>query len=138
MPRTYKPPASRAREEHEPKSLKRRVPGLARTNAASGVPAPTAHRLLPTFTRVAEARTFLIFDLPFLKTTIWSTTGAAAPAGAAATREVAATAASTAMLRLADTDHQRVRADRTAALGLDEQQPALLADDRGHALAVGL
>src|SRR4051812_12597209 len=138
MPRTYRPPASRAREEHEPKSLKRRVPGLPRTNAASGVPVPTAHRLRPTFTRVADTRTFFTFALPFLKTTICSTTGAAAPAGAAATREVAATAANTDMLRLADTDDQRVRANRAAALGLDEKQAALLADDRGHALGVGL
>src|SRR4051794_6284002 len=137
MPRTYRPPASRARDEHEPKSLKRSVPTLPRTSAANGVPAPTAQRLRPIFTRVDDARTFPTFALPFLKTTIWSTTGAAAPAGAAATSEVAAAAASTAM-RLADTDHQRVRADGAAALRLDEQRAAVVGHDRGHALGVGL
>src|SRR5687767_4974708 len=103
------PPASRARELHDPKSLNVSLPGRKRASAASGVPVPTAQRLRPTFTRVAEARTLPTFALPSSKTTMWSTTGAAAPAGAAATRLAAAATARP--IRLADTDHQRVRAD---------------------------
>src|SRR4051812_23477850 len=121
MPRTYRPPASRAREPQDPKSVKRSVPTLPRTSAASGVPAPTAQRLRPTFTRVALARTVEIFlALPSLPTTICRTTGAAALAGAAATSELAA-AATSAVMRLPDTDHERVGADRAPALRLDEQ-----------------